>query len=50
MPIFDDRGNVASFNTFTTGANVVVQIIEAPDGSLYYVDLDDGTVGRWFFS
>ncbi|MEO0836137.1 MAG: Calx-beta domain-containing protein, partial [Cyanobacteria bacterium J06642_3] len=47
---FDDQGNVTSFNTFTTGANVVVQIIEAPDGSLYYVDLDDGIVGRWFFS
>ncbi|MEM7590973.1 MAG: Calx-beta domain-containing protein, partial [Cyanobacteria bacterium P01_A01_bin.83] len=47
---FDDQGNVISFNTFTTGANIVVQIIEAPDGSLYYVDLDDGIVGRWFFS
>ena len=46
---FDGQGNV-SFDTFTTGANIVVQIIEAPDGSLYYVDLDDGTVGRWFFS
>ncbi|MEL7408396.1 MAG: DUF4347 domain-containing protein, partial [Cyanobacteria bacterium J06558_2] len=47
---FDDQGNVTSFDTFTTGANIVVQIIEAPDGSLYFVDLDDGTVGRWFFS
>ena len=46
----DEQGNVTSFNTFTTGANIVVQIIQAPDGSLYYVDLDDGTVGRWFFS
>ena len=47
---FDQSGNVASIDTFTTGANVVVQIMEAPDGSLYYVDLDDGIVGRWFFS
>ena len=47
---FDDRGNVTSFDTFTTRANIVVQIIEGPDGSLYYVDLDDGTVGRWFFN
>ena len=47
---FDPQGNVTSFDTFTTGANIVVQIIQAPDGSLYYVDLDDGTVGRWFFS
>ncbi|MEO1005063.1 MAG: PQQ-dependent sugar dehydrogenase, partial [Cyanobacteria bacterium J06638_38] len=46
---FNDQGEVIAFNTFTTGANVVVQIIEAPDGSLYYVDLDDGIVGRWFF-
>ena len=47
---FDADGNVASFDTFTTGANIVVQIIQGPDGSLYYVDLDDGVVGRWFFS
>ena len=47
---FDESGNVTSIDTFATGANVVVQIIEAPDGSLYYVDLDDGIVGRWFFS
>ena len=46
---FDDAGNVTSFTTFTTGARFVVQIVEAPDGSLYYVDLDDGFVGRWFF-
>ena len=47
---FDDSGNITSVDTFATGANVVVQIIEGPDGSLYYVDLDDGLVGRWFFS
>lgn len=47
---FDDSGNITSVDTFATGANVVVQIIQAPDGSLYYVDLDDGIVGRWFFS
>ena len=47
---FDEQGNVASFDTFTTGANIVVQIIQGPDGRLYYVDLDDGTVGRWSFS
>jgi|GEM_PF-1486687 len=47
---FDESGNVSSVDTFTTGANVVVQIQEAPDGSLYYVDLDDGTVGSWSFS
>ncbi len=47
---FDELGNVTSVDTFATGANVVVQIIEGPDGKLYYVDLDDGQIGRWFFS
>lgn len=47
---FDESGNVTSVDTFATGANVVVQIVEAPDGSLHYVDLDDGLVGRWQFT
>ncbi|MEO0757958.1 MAG: PQQ-dependent sugar dehydrogenase, partial [Cyanobacteria bacterium J06648_16] len=47
---FDANGNIADIDTFTTGANVVVQIAMGPDGNLYYVDLDDGTVGRWVFS
>ena len=46
---FDNDGNVAGVGTFTTGANVVVQMVQSPDGYLYYVDLDDGTVGRWEF-
>ncbi|MEO0836900.1 MAG: PQQ-dependent sugar dehydrogenase, partial [Cyanobacteria bacterium J06642_3] len=47
---FDESGNITAIDTFATGAQVVVQIVEAPDGSLYYVDLDDGLIGRWFFS
>jgi len=47
---FDAAGNISSIDTFTTGAEVVVQIAQAPDGSLYYVDLNDGLIGRWFFS
>ena len=47
---FDETGTVSSVETFATGAEYVVQIVEAPDGSLYYVDLDDGIIGRWFFS
>ncbi|MGK7899453.1 MAG: DUF4347 domain-containing protein [Xenococcus sp. (in: cyanobacteria)] len=47
---FDESGNVTSVDTFATGANIVVQIAEAPDGSLYYVDLNDGLVGRWQFT
>ncbi|MEL6106236.1 MAG: DUF4347 domain-containing protein, partial [Planctomycetota bacterium] len=47
---FDANGNVADVQTFTTGARVVVQIVQGPDGNLYYVDLDDGVVGRWVFA
>ena len=47
---FDESGNVASVDTFTTGANVVVQIKQGPDDRLYFVDLDDGLVGRWKFA
>ncbi len=45
----DAAGNVTSVDTFDTGANVVVMIQQGPDGLLYYVDLDDGEVGRWIF-
>ena len=44
---FDESGNLSSVQTFTTGARIVVQITVGPDGNLYYVDLDDGTIGRW---
>lgn len=43
----DAAGNVTAVDTFDTGANVVVMIQQGPDGLLYYVDLDDGEVGRW---
>ena len=46
---FDESNNIDSVETFATGAEFVVQIKEAPDGRLYYVDLDDGIVGRWSF-
>ena len=45
----DASGNVTDVETFTTGATYVVQIIEGPDGLLYYVNLLSGTVGRWVF-
>ena len=47
---FDESGNITDINTFTTGAEVVVQIVEGPDGALYYVELRNGVVGRWFFT
>ncbi|MCC9640859.1 DUF4347 domain-containing protein [Rhodopirellula sp. JC740] len=43
----DATGAITNVQTFTTGASVVVAISQGPDGSLYYVDLDDGLVGRW---
>ncbi|NND97094.1 MAG: DUF4347 domain-containing protein [Pirellulaceae bacterium] len=46
---FDTNGDIESVQTFATGANVVVQIVQGPDGFLYYVDLDDGVIGRWEF-
>ena len=40
-------GAVESVSTFTTGAQYVVQMKLGTDGLMYYVDLDNGTVGRW---
>lgn len=46
---FDASGNITDVSTFTTDAEVVVQMVQGPDGNLYFVDLDNGTVGRWVF-
>jgi glucose/arabinose dehydrogenase len=46
---FDSNGNVSDVETFSTGAQIVVHIQEGPDGNLYYIDLNDGQVGRWIF-
>ncbi|WP_083435096.1 DUF4347 domain-containing protein [Rhodopirellula islandica] len=43
----DASGAITNVQTFTTGAGAVVAISQGPDGALYYVDLDDGLVGRW---
>ena len=45
----DANGNPTDIEVFTTGANIVVDIAEGPDELLYYVDLDDGQIGRWVF-
>ncbi len=47
---FDLAGNVANVETFTTGAAFVVQMAQGPDELMYYVNLVDGTVGRWVFA
>ena len=46
---FDAAGNVTTSETFATGTRNVVKIRQGPDGNLYFVDLDDGFVGRWVF-
>lgn len=46
---FDADGNVSNVETFSTGAQIVVHIQQGPDGNLYYIDLNDGKVGRWVF-
>ena len=40
-------GTLESIGVFTTGAQFVVDIQQGPDGWLYYVNLVQGTVGRW---
>lgn len=47
---FDAAGTVAAVDVFTQGAQTVAQVMMGEDGYLYYVDLDDGLVGRWTFS
>lgn len=46
----DANGNVVSVQNFTTGAQIVVSIQQGPDGTLHYVDLNDGQIGRWYFA
>jgi glucose/arabinose dehydrogenase len=46
---FDRQGKISALETFTTGVKYIVQIAIGPDGNLYYVDLDDGSIGRWRF-
>ena len=42
-------GTAGAIRTFTTGANIVVQMSQGPDGNMYFVDLNDNKVGRWVF-
>ncbi len=47
---FDNDGNIEDVETFVTGAASVVQMAQGPDELMYYVNLVNGTVGRWVFS
>lgn len=46
---FDANGDITTVQTFATGAQIVVHIQQGPDGNLYYIDLNDGRIGRWVF-
>ncbi len=46
----DASGNVSSLRNFAINATYVVQMTQGPDGLLYYVDLDDGLIGRWILT
>ncbi|MGK7898933.1 MAG: PQQ-dependent sugar dehydrogenase [Xenococcus sp. (in: cyanobacteria)] len=46
---FDDSGDITDVEVFTEGANNVVEIVQGPDENLYFVDLNQGIVGRWEF-
>ncbi|MFT7632619.1 MAG: hypothetical protein ACI87E_003672 [Mariniblastus sp.] len=46
---FDSNGNITNVETCSTGAQIVVHIQQGSDGNLYYIDLNDGQVGRWVF-
>ena len=46
---FDADGNISDVEVFDEDSTFVVQMVQGPDGDLYYVDLDDGLVGRWEF-
>ena len=41
------NGDLVSTQVFTTGAAYVVDMQQGPDNFLYYVNLVEGTVGRW---
>ncbi len=45
----DANGDLISTQVFTTGAQYVVDIRQGPDNGLYYVNLVEGTVGKWEF-
>jgi glucose/arabinose dehydrogenase len=45
--MLDANGRVAGIRSFASNATFVVSIHQGPDGFLYFVDIDDGLVGRW---
>lgn len=46
---FNANGSIAEVQTFATGQRYIVQMVQGPDENLYFVDIDDGLVGRWTF-
>ncbi|MEZ6094126.1 MAG: PQQ-dependent sugar dehydrogenase [Pirellulaceae bacterium] len=46
---FATDGRIEAIETFATGHRYVVQMTLGPDQNIYYVDLDNGEIGRWVF-
>ncbi len=46
----DGAGNITGAEEFIRDSVFVVQMRTGPDGDLYYVDLNDGEVGKWEFA
>ncbi|MGB7343178.1 MAG: DUF4347 domain-containing protein [Pirellulaceae bacterium] len=44
---FLPNGDVDAIKTIAVGHSFLVQMVSAPDGHLYFVDFDDGTIGYW---
>jgi glucose/arabinose dehydrogenase len=45
--LFTETGDVDEIKTIALGHEFLVQMVSAPDGHLYFVDFDDGTIGYW---
>ena len=44
---FQPDGQIAAIRTIATDHSFLVQLVTSPDGRLFFVDFDDGTVGYW---
>lgn len=48
--LFNEAGTVRSATRFLDNQKGITQISTGPDGNLYFVNLRQGTVGRWVFA
>ena len=43
----DEMGNLGAAQSFTTGPEFIVKLLEAQDGYVYYVSMTENKIGRW---